>query len=297
MATDYFANQIAPATRLSWSRYLRMVEHPDVLGTMSVDEVRPRHIQAFLDCLASKPSSQRNARAALKRFEAWAILAEELPYAICTGTTLVKYQDHGHAPWTDEQITWAIDNLPPHFARAIILGANTGQRVSDLVRMQWSHITSYRGQSGIKVWQQKTRKKTHPIWIPLTGELEAAMREWPKPAALPDYILRKADGQPWTAKQLTNSFYSLRKRPDVKQQLRELGSPLATHDAVMHGLRATAVVRLRLAGLSEGDIASLVGMSVPMVARYAREADQREKALAAHQRREPGALVTLHKRG
>ena len=36
-----------------------------------------------------------------------------------------------------------------------------------------------------------------------------------------------------------------------------------------------------------------VGMSVPMVARYAREADQREKALAAHQRREPAAVIKI----
>ena len=67
MATDYFTNQIAPATRLSWSRYLIMAEHPDVLGALDVNEVRAKHVQQFLDCLASKPSSQRNARAAVAK--------------------------------------------------------------------------------------------------------------------------------------------------------------------------------------------------------------------------------------
>jgi hypothetical protein len=43
MATDYFCNQIAPATRLSWSRYLIMAEHPDVLGALDVNEVRAKH--------------------------------------------------------------------------------------------------------------------------------------------------------------------------------------------------------------------------------------------------------------
>ena len=50
---------------------------------------------------------------------------------------------------------------------------------------------------------------------------------------------------------------------------------------MLHGLRATAVVRLRRAGATIPQIADMVGMSAPMVARYCRFSVQRENALAA----------------
>jgi predicted transcriptional regulator len=50
---------------------------------------------------------------------------------------------------------------------------------------------------------------------------------------------------------------------------------------VLHGLRATAVVRLRRAGATTGQIAGMVGMSENMVNRYCRFSVQRENALAA----------------
>jgi predicted transcriptional regulator len=46
-------------------------------------------------------------------------------------------------------------------------------------------------------------------------------------------------------------------------------------------MRATAVVRLRRASASTGEIADMVGMSEPMVNRYCRFSVQRDNALAA----------------
>ena len=50
---------------------------------------------------------------------------------------------------------------------------------------------------------------------------------------------------------------------------------------VIHGLRATAVVRLRRAGAKIPQIADMVGMSEDMVAHYCRFSKQRENASAA----------------
>jgi predicted transcriptional regulator len=50
---------------------------------------------------------------------------------------------------------------------------------------------------------------------------------------------------------------------------------------VIHGLRATAVVRLRRAGATTGQIANMVGMSEQTVNRYCRLSVQRDNALAA----------------
>jgi hypothetical protein len=58
-------------------------------------------------------------------------------------------------------------------------------------------------------------------------------------------------------------------------------APLKEAGLVLHGLRATAVVRLRRAGATTGQIAGMVGMSEVMVNRYCRFSVQRENALAA----------------
>jgi integrase len=57
--------------------------------------------------------------------------------------------------------------------------------------------------------------------------------------------------------------------------------PLSEAGLVIHGLRATAVVRARRAGATVLEIASMYGMTEPTVARYSRLADQRDMALGA----------------
>ena len=57
--------------------------------------------------------------------------------------------------------------------------------------------------------------------------------------------------------------------------------PLKAAGLVLHGLRATAVVRLSRLGANTRQIAELVGMSEKMVARYCRHSSQQENASAA----------------
>ena len=49
----------------------------------------------------------------------------------------------------------------------------------------------------------------------------------------------------------------------------------ALADAVWHGLRANAVIRLRQSGYSIAQISDMIGMSPPMVERYCRHADRK----------------------
>jgi hypothetical protein len=57
-------------------------------------------------------------------------------------------------------------------------------------------------------------------------------------------------------------------------------APIAGLEMTIHGLRATAVVDRRLAGLTHQEIASQLGMSLKMVMRYSRFCDQEELAKA-----------------
>lgn len=258
---------LSRATREAYARYLRIAEHPDSLGSVPVEQMRPALVQAFLDGLADRPSVQGVAKTAIKAVEKWAVVRDLLPGAITLGTEIIK-REGGHVPWTDEQVAHAEAHCAPHLARVVTLAANTGQRGSDVVRMRWTDMEDVDGHPGINVVQQKTRLK---LWVPFTAALQAAIARWER---RPGFILLMKNGHPWTRAQLSNAWVEERERNPALAPLREAG-------LVLHGLRGTAVVRLRRAGAELPQIADMVGMSQPMVARYCRYSVQRENALAA----------------
>jgi integrase len=192
----------------------------------------------------------------------------------------------------------------PHLARVITLAANTGQRGSDLVKMRWTDIEEVEGRPGINVTQVKTGLK---LWVPFTSALQASISKWRSdnmvgaagngrssavgegdPSVTPDsrrpgrqpvmilptFILLKEDGHPFTRQQLSDQWLRERNTKPALAPLKEVG-------LVMHGLRGTAVVRLRRAGATIPQIGDMVGMSPLMVTRYCRYSIQRENALAA----------------
>jgi integrase len=257
--------KLAPHTQRTYKTSLLLAEHRDSLGSVPIEEMRPALIQAFLDGLADRPAAQQKAQTAMKALERWAIVRDLLPRAITTGTEAPGSKG-GHTPWTEEQVAFAENSVSRHLSCAITLAANTGQRGSDTIRMRWTDIETIEGHPGINVTQQKTRLK---LWIPFTQELIAKMAAWER---RPGFILLKADGTPFSNRQqLTDAWLRERERPEM-EPLREL---------VMHGLRGTAVVRLRRANVEIPLISDVVGMSEQMVKRYCRLSDQKQNALAA----------------
>jgi integrase len=258
---------LAQSTRVHYRYLLVLAQRPDTLGALPIDVIRPALVQAFLDGLADRPAQQQSARVALKAVEKWAIVRNLLPHPITTGTE-APGGSGGHEPWTDEEVALAERYCKPHLARVITLASNTGQRGSDLVKMRWTDIEEYEGRPGINVTQKKTGLK---IWIPFTQELIRAIATWER---RPTPILLKEDGRPFTRPQLSDTWLIARDRTRALAPLKERG-------LVIHGLRATAVVRLRRAGATTGQITGMVGMSEQMVSRYCRFSVQRENALAA----------------
>lgn len=256
------------STRYTYANALRLAERADTLGAVSIEEIRPALVQAFLDGLADRPGSQKNARTALGAVESWAVVRDHLPYPIMTGTTTVK-SDGGHEPWTFDQVALAEQHTRADLARVITLAVHTGQRGSDIVRMRWSDLEEQDERHGINVKQRKTGLR---LWIPFTAELAAKVATWERRP--PFFLVLKPDGTPYTREQLSWHWNEQRDHNPALEPLKSAG-------LVLHGLRATAVVRARLAGATVLQIASMFGMSEPMVARYSRLADQREMALAA----------------
>jgi len=258
---------LAQSTRGHYRHLLGLAEQPETLGAYPVDVIRPALVQAFLDGLADRPAQQKSAQTALKAVEKWALVRDLLPYPITTGTE-APGGTGGYEPWTDEQVQLAERCCRPHLSRVITLASNTGQRGSDLVKMRWSDVEEYEGRPGINVVQKKTGLV---IWVPFTQELIRAIAGWQR---RPTFILLKENDQPFSRAQLSDLWLHER---DGRPAL----APLSKARLVLHGLRATAVVRLRRAGATTGQIAGMVGMSENMVNRYCRFSVQRENALAA----------------
>ncbi len=267
LASAKFA-ALGSSAQYSYRHHLKIAGHPDTLGAIDVAVIRPALVQQFLDGYADKPGAQVNARKAIKAVERWALVRDLLPYPISIGTEVIApADDSGHRPWRDDQVALAEHHARADVARIVVLAANTGQRGSDLCRMRWSDIERVQGRPGINVVQRKTGFK---LWIPFTEPLQAAMEGWDR---RPGMILLRTSGEPWgNRKQLSMAWERERDRNPHLAPCTGL---------VLHGLRATAVVRLRRAGAPATLISDMVGLSVPMVERYCRLSNQQDNAMAA----------------
>lgn len=263
----------ADATRALWGRELDFVARPDCLGALSRYEIRPSLVQAFFDGLDGRPGKAAASLAALKQVERWAIVRDLLPRQITFGVT-IEESDGGHIPWTAEQVAYAEAHLPPHLARVITLGANTGQRGSDLIRMGWADIEVFKGIEGLAVRQKKTGRE---VWVPITSTLAAAMKTWER---RPGPFLTRADTRLWTRRGLTEAWTYQRDKTPLFASYRLCG-PDADRPMVLHGLRGHACVQLLRAGANPRQVSDMVGMHEEMVKTYTKFSVQRENAAAA----------------
>jgi len=273
--TSTYWDSLKPATRDTWGRELRLIaSSADGLGGVPVDEVRPKLVQAWLEGFATKPGKQHVCLHALRRLAKWAMVRELLPGGDITFGCTINRGKGGRKPWTDEQIATALAHAPRRFYRAIRLGAETGQRPSDLVRMKWADLETIDGRLGINL---VTKKVGLTLWIPFTREFEREVmewqREWRAQPAQTLTILTDPKGKPWHERNMGT---------DWSKQVRHRATP-EMHGLLgctLHGLRATACVRLMRAGATTRQISDMVGLSEPMVTRYCRFASRKKTASA-----------------
>src|SRR5215472_1110289 len=273
--------RLARSTQRGYRIYLAQAERRDTLGALDVNDITCAHVQAFINGFVGRAGAQGQALTAIKAVVKWAVrngkLPPDLPYQLkCCEA---EKSDGGHVAWTEEQVAIGEAHCHPQLARYITLQSGTGQRGSDCVKMQWSELeVNKAGRLCVRVRQQKTFRKTKlALLVPLTPAAEAAIATWERPKAadmLADpnkrFILLKRDGKPWTREQVTSCWNHFeRKRHPALAGL------------TLHGLRALAVIRLLRAGANPSQVAYCVGMTVAMVQRYSRSADQEEHAEAA----------------
>lgn len=231
-------------------------------GDLPAKGLRPVHVQAVMDGLAGTPGKANNFLSAMRALSTWARVRDHIEHSLTEGVKPYA-KDKGHKPWTPEQINAAMTRLSGVIRRGVILYLYTGMRGSDAVRLGWTDVED----GGFAL---TTQKRKRDVWCPIVPELAAEMATWEKRPG--PFLLQesgRADGQRYTRKLFSTHF------AEARDKIPELMG------VTLHGLRCTAVIRLRRAGLSTGQIGDIVGMSLPMIERYCRFADRKTSGQAA----------------
>jgi integrase len=248
--------KLAEGTKDQYRRQLRIARAG--FGDLPAGTMRPRLIREVIEGLADSPGRANNFLSVMRALSAWAVTRDHLAASITAGVQPFA-KEGGHRPWSEPQISAADLYLTGSVRRGVMLALYTGQRGSDVVRLGWTDVD----EGGFRLVQRKTKRE---VWCPILPELASEMATWEKQ---PGPFVRQSNGRPYTRKLLSEHFAEARS-----------GIP-ALAGATLHGLRSTAVVRLRRLGLTTAQIQDIIGMSLAMIERYSRFADRKLSGKAA----------------
>jgi integrase len=226
-------------------------------GELPIAGVKTMHVAKVVEDMAATPGKANNFLSTMGRLAGWCLTRDLIAQSFVEGIKTYPLKG-GHKPWTEVQIAAAKAGFTGVIRQGFLIYLYTGQRGSDVVRLGPTHID----EGGFKIIQKKTGRE---VWCPIVSELAAEMATWTKQ---PGPYIRHAKGT-----YTRNSFWTV--FDEQRANIPELA------DATLHGLRCTAVINLRRAGLEIAQIGDIVGMSLATIQRYCRFADAKKSGQAA----------------
>jgi integrase len=249
--------RLSAATQDRYVRYLRPLMR---IGHTRVTDLTRRDITVIRNAIneTGKPAAANAFVRATSALFAWGI---ENDFVEANPTMRIKSIAGGHfAAWTADAAARALDEMPEHLGRLILMALYTGQRRGDLCRLAWSNYDGAR----LRLTQEKTDVS---LVIPVHPVLKTAMDGWERRAAT---ILVNARGWPWKPESASKG---------MKEAIDRLGFPPGWN---IHGLRKLAAANLAEAGCSAHEIMAITGhKTMGMVSLYTASADQERMATAA----------------
>lgn len=246
---------LAPGSKTQYRRALNILRAG--FGSWESAKLRSHHIREVVEGMADTPGAANNLLGATAALSAWGIARNHFQQSLTLGVEAYK-SDGGHKPWSEEQVEAGERHLTGMVRRGFFLLHYTGQRGSDVVRLGETFID----EGGFSLGQRKTGRE---VWVPIDDRLAAEMASWER---APGPYLCDAHG-PYSRQRLDRHFAEQRANiPALK-------------GCTLHGLRATRVVELRMAGLTPLQIEDQVGMSPEMIQRYCRFADKKRSGKAS----------------
>ncbi len=257
-ASPEFAGKSAK-TRKDYERYLATLA--SILGQLNVRTIRPKHVLQLRDSFADVPRKADYLISVFSLLVSWGIPRDFTDQNPCQHIGHLARTD-GYPPWEWEDVEYAREHLPAHLWYAAALALFTGQRQSDVLRMDWNAIAG----GEIAVRQDKTGKR---LWIPLHSELRPVLDAVPRVSTR---ILTNSRGLPWASG--FRAAWQGTMNDVAFERFRE-------RRLVFHGLRKSAVCMLLESGCTDGEVAAITGQSRQMVEHYSIMVNQRRLARSA----------------
>jgi integrase len=263
LAVDFFKSadfaNLATSSRVAYRSALDSVVRLD--GHRLVRDLQPDKARKVIQEIGDHAPGMANlTRAVLRRLFNYAIdigLRRDNPFE-----RVPKYKLGTHHTWSDAQLSafekkWPLGTRE-RLAYALLL--YTGQRVSDVVRMQRSDIRN----GSIHVVQRKTKAE---LYIALHPALLRTIKAGPSRGI---YLIGDRAGRPIGRAALSMLMHDA---------IRAAGLP---KECVAHGLRKAALRRLAEHGSTSKQIQAVSGhRTLSEIERYTRQADQQRLAKAA----------------
>lgn len=255
LAAEYRASPeyaaLRPASRRHYDHFIDRLEA--YAGTQRYQQIARHDVYELRNELRETPSSANQIVKVLRLLLEFGCERGWLTENNAVGVKLLKVDVEGAKPWPEQVWMKIVQEGPENLRRTAILGRAIGQRRSDLVKIGAGNYED----GGISFAIGKLRDKKH--WTPIPAWALKTVRGWCRERIGPFIV--GAQGRAIGADAL-----------DVllRKHLSEHNLPPVT----LHGLRAMAVIDRRAAGLPHQKIAAEIGMSVSMVERYSKNADQ-----------------------
>jgi integrase len=241
----------AQSTQDSYLRYLEVANR--LMRTRQglswpLKDVKRTDLLAIRDRLADTPGAANQTMRALGALFAWAVDEEKVDEKDNPARKLKRFAATPHDPWPQELLEEALAD--PQVGDAVALFYFTGQRINEVVRMNWADIEG----DYMRVYVQKT--KSH-LQVAMHPELADRLSRVEKTAIT---ILTNSNGGPWSRVGL---------RAKLQTWAKERG-----HKVVPHGLRKNAVISLLEAGCTEAQVQGITDQTLPVIQHYAKKVNK-----------------------
>jgi integrase len=264
--------ELAASSRESYPRVLRRWLQRTAIADRTLADVTSDDIERYCDGLS--PGAAHTDFKRIRVLWRWA-MAKPRRYVKEDITEGLRYPpvNQQHHTWTDDEIAayrqrW---RLGTRERLCLELGLNTSQRLGDLARMRWEHVTP----AGIVVRQEKTKRD---LVVPVLPDLQEALDAWPGSRC--GAILQRVErprGRALTKESLGTLFAGWCDAAGLPDR------------CVLHGLRHACLTRLANAGCSVFELQSFSGhATLTMLAHYTKKADQLRLARSAAEKARAG---------
>ena len=252
-----------PRVRQEYRRTLELLRENN--GHKDFTKLRRRDVIAARDTYAD---TWRKANAMVEMISILARHAIDLEWITSNPASGVsKLKGGEYLPWPDAKLRAYESYCRQHGLQweltAFMLGVGTGQRIGDIIGMEWDH---YDGKF-IAVTQEKTAAR---LWV-----------------ACPDFLMRYLDNLPRNGRHIIAlSLHKGVAKRTIQQRVMAVREKIEAQAYVIHGWRYTAAVHLAEAGATDGEIQAVTGhKTLEMVKKYRSQANQKRLSASAQARR------------